>query len=84
MKYIKLFEAFQSTILSKTLGYLDKWSKPVFLEHVKKVCKEVDFPISELNDDYFQYLPFKKALSVNSPGCAIRQPFLSNNCIICC
>ena len=62
MKYIKLFEAFQSTILSKTLGYLDKWSKPVFLEHVKKVCKEVDFPISELNDDYFQYLPFKKAL----------------------
>jgi hypothetical protein len=64
MKYIKLFEAFQSTILSKTLGYLDKWSKPVFLEHVKKVCKEVDFPISELNDDYFQYLPFKKALKV--------------------
>lgn len=64
MKYIKLFEAFQSTILSKTLGYLDKWSRPKFLEHVKKVCEEVDFPISKLSDDYFQYLPFRKALKI--------------------
>lgn len=64
MRYLRLYEAFQSTILSKTLGYLDKWSRPKFLEHIKKVCEEVDFPFSKLSDDYFQYLPFRKALRI--------------------
>ena len=67
MKYIKLFEAFQSNILSKTLGYIDKESKSKFLDHVKKVCSEVDFPLSKLSDDYFQYLPFRKALEIIEP-----------------
>jgi hypothetical protein len=67
MKYIKLFEAFQSIILSKTLGYLDKESKSKFLDHVKKICGEVDFPLSKLSDDYFQYLPFRKALEIIEP-----------------
>ena len=43
MKYIKLFEAFQSIILSKTLGYIDKESKSKFLDHVKKVCSDCPF-----------------------------------------
>jgi len=64
MKYLKLYEAFQSTILSKTIGYLKNDSKSKFLNHVKKLCEEIDFPLSNLSDDYFQYLPFRKALSI--------------------
>jgi hypothetical protein len=61
MKYLKLFEAFESKILSKTLKYLSKSSKENFLDHVKKICDELDFPYSQLKDDYFEYTSFAKA-----------------------
>ena len=62
MKYIKLFEAFESNILSKTLGYLDKESKKDFMDKISKFCTKIDFPKSKLTDDYFEYLPFNSAL----------------------
>jgi len=62
MKYLKLFEAFESNILSKTLKYLSKSSKDSFLEEVKQICDEMDFPYSKLSDEYFEYLPFNNAL----------------------
>lgn len=67
MKYIKLYEAFESKKLSKTLSYLNKDSKNIFLSKLKEFCDTLDFPYSDLTDDYFQYLPFKLALekSVN-------------------
>ncbi len=63
MKHLKLFEAFNSNILSKTLRYLSKSSKETFLDMVKKICDEVDFPYSQLKDDYFEYLSFDKAFN---------------------
>jgi len=62
MKHIKLFEAFESNILSKTLGYLDKESKKDFMDKISKFCTKIDFPKSKLSDDYFEYLPFNTAL----------------------
>lgn len=65
LKYIQLFEAFDSRVLSKTLGYIkDKNDKDKFLTQIKKMCNAIDYPISKLNDNYFEYLPFKKALNV--------------------
>ncbi len=62
MKYLKLFEAFESKILSKTLGYIK--SKTIFLNQLKAICQVIDYPMAELSDDVFEYLPFKKALNV--------------------
>lgn len=69
LKYIKLFEAFESKKLSKTLGYI-KSRKSNFLDHLpflffyhlKSVLSSIDFPFSEISDEYFEYLPFNKAL----------------------
>lgn len=63
LKYIQLFEAFDSKILSKTLGYVkDPNDREKFLNQIKKMCTAIDYPLSKLSDDYFDYLPFKKAL----------------------
>jgi len=61
MKYIKLFEAFESKKLSKTLGYA-KENKDRFLDNIKRICNQLDFPYSQLSDEYFDYLPFNAAL----------------------
>ena len=63
LQYIKLFEAFDSNILAKTLGYIkDKTEKQNFLSTIKSICNQINYPVSQLNDDFFDYLPFKKAL----------------------
>jgi hypothetical protein len=63
MKHIKLFEAFESEILSKTLGFIqNKSDKDAFLGVLKKICQNIDFPFSKLSDQHFEYLPFKRAL----------------------
>lgn len=62
LKYIKLYEAFGSTKLAKTVSYLKGEERKKFLEKLKQICNAIDFPYSELKDDYFQYLPFKTAL----------------------
>lgn len=62
MKYIKLFESFESTKLSKTLGFI-KSGKDRFLEEIKSISQKKDFPFSEYSDDMFQYLPYRKALN---------------------
>lgn len=64
MKYIKLFEAFESNILSKTLAYLSDQSKKDFMKFIKSFCDKIDFPLSKLSDEYFQYLPYNKALKM--------------------
>jgi len=62
MKYLKLFEAFESNILSKTLSYLSDMSKGDFMKAIKNYCEKIDFPLSKISDDYFQYLAYNKAL----------------------
>ena len=65
LKYIKLFEAFESVRLTKTLGYIDTKSRERFIDYLKRLCKKSEFPISQLSDDMFQYLPYNKALKVS-------------------
>lgn len=65
LKYIRLFEAFESQKLSKTLKFLNKEGKSNFLTKLKSIANSIDFPVSEFSDEYFQYLPFKKALDLN-------------------
>lgn len=62
MKYLKLFEAFESEKLTKTLGFVNTKSREDLLKQLRKLCEIIDFPFSKLSDDYFEYLPFKKAL----------------------
>jgi len=63
LKYIQIFEAFESKILSKTLGYIDSSDRSTFMDRLKRLCKSIDFPLSKMSDEYFEYLPFKSALA---------------------
>jgi len=63
LKHIQIFEAFESKILSKTLGYINTSDKSSFMERIKRLCKTIDFPLSKMSDEYFEYLPFKSALA---------------------
>jgi hypothetical protein len=62
LKYIKLFEAFESTKLSKTMGFISRESRAAFLSKLKDITGRLDYPLSNLSDDLFEYLPFKSAL----------------------
>ena len=64
LKYLKLFEAFESEKLTKTLGYINGESRQKLIYTLKKVCATLDFPFSELKDSFFQYLPYQKALDL--------------------
>jgi hypothetical protein len=65
LKYLKLYEAFESIILSKTLNYLPKEYKQKFLDQLKIIASKIDLPLSKYSDEYFQYLPFDEALEIN-------------------
>ena len=65
LRYIKLFEAFESEKLSKTLAYIETKDRNLIKDKLEKICRNIDFPFSQLSDEYFQYLPFQKALKVN-------------------
>lgn len=64
LKYLKLFEAFESVKLTKILGYINSESKQRFINTLEKLARSYDFPLSQFSDDMFEYLPFKKALNV--------------------
>jgi hypothetical protein len=63
LKYIQLFEAFESSKLSKTLKFINKEYRSRFLQDIKSLCNSMNFPLSEISDDLFEYLPYKKALT---------------------
>lgn len=65
MKHIKLFEAFESAKINKTLSFLNKEGKSKFLDLIKKICERYDLPESRLNDNLFEYLPYNKAIKHN-------------------
>ena len=56
LKHIQIFEAFESRILSKTLGYINTSDKSNFMDRIKRLCKTIDFPLSKMSDEYFEYL----------------------------
>jgi hypothetical protein len=51
--------------LGKTLSFINSSAKSTFIDNLKRIAKNYDFPISKFNDDMFQYLPFKSALRKN-------------------
>jgi hypothetical protein len=65
MKYIKLFEAFDASIVNKILGYVSSKDKNLFLDKIKSICKNFDVPESKLSDDLFKYLPYNAAIAYN-------------------
>jgi hypothetical protein len=64
LKYIKLFEAFESIKLTKILGYINQESRIGFIKKLESISRQYDFHMSNFSDDMFQYLSFKKALNV--------------------
>lgn len=57
MKYILLFEAFKSEILSATLNHLSQTGRGIFLDEIDKISGAIDFPKSEITDEFFSYVP---------------------------
>lgn len=70
MRYLKLYEAFASRGISKTIDFLSKKvsksESESFLRDLKNFMKQVDYPIDKLSDDFIKYLPSKKALQLKS------------------
>lgn len=68
MKYLKpFFEKFESSKLSGVVNYISKSSRSKFLDDLKKICGVLDYPISELSDDKFEYLRFREAYNLQDP-----------------
>jgi len=74
LKYIKLFKAFESLLteafganhLNKVFNYLkDEDSKKRFKDNIHSISSHVDAPATLITDEYFQYLPYKKAIKSN-------------------
>lgn len=67
MKYIKLYEAFESEVITNTMKFLTKQvgkdSAYKFRESLKSLISFYDIPISELSEDDIDY--FKKSKAIN-------------------
>jgi hypothetical protein len=77
MKYIKpryqfLNEAFESKAISKTLSFLDKEcgrdAKDKFLEVIKKMKDNYDYPIDKIDDRFIKYTNKKEAIKIKFDG----------------
>jgi len=66
LKYIKLFEAFDSIQIAKTLKFVKNSDKSKFMNALESITKSIDAPLSALNDKNFQYLPYKKAIGIKA------------------
>ncbi len=74
LKYIKLYKAFESLLteafgadhLNKVFNYLkDSSSKSRFKNNIISVAAHIDAPVTLISDEYFQYLPYQKAIKAN-------------------
>jgi hypothetical protein len=77
MKYIKkryqfLNEAFDSKAISKTLSFLDKnfnkTTKDEFLNVLKKMKDNYDYPIDKIDDSFIKYTNKKEAIKIKFDG----------------
>lgn len=70
MKYIKLFEGFESDAISSVLSHLKKKlgkSYPkYFLDKLTDICKDNDIPLSSLNNNEIEYMSATRALKIKS------------------
>jgi len=49
LKYLRLFEAFESKTLSKVFNYVDKNEKDEFKARLERLCGKIGFPMSKLS-----------------------------------
>lgn len=72
MKYLKLFEAFESSVLTNTIKFISKKVKDddvnIFKNQLNSLMKNLDIPISKINENDIEYLPTKKALKIENDG----------------
>lgn len=66
MKYISLFEKFESTQLSKVLRYISKADRSTFLSDIKKISIIEDIEMSKISDDMFTYTSYKEGIKIQS------------------
>lgn len=70
MKYLMLFEAFQSNTLSKMMKFLDKKvdkdSKQRFRERLVKLIQNLDIPIDKISDIDVKYLNRNQSLKLRN------------------
>jgi len=70
MKYLMLFEAFESNALSKMMKFLkskvDNNSKERFRDKLKTMIAKLDIPIDKIKDDNVKYLNKNQALKIKS------------------
>ena len=68
MKYLKLFEGFESNRISAILSFLhkklNKSNAKKFLNDLTRLSNKYDFPLSTLSDKEINYLPVNKALEI--------------------
>ena len=66
MRYLRLYEAFESEKLSKVVSYIgDKSSRDQFISQLKSISEILDFPMSDLSDDFIQYLRYQRAINLD-------------------
>ena len=70
MKYLILFESFESNILSKMINFLNKkidnTSKQKFEHKIKTLISQFDIPIDKINDKDIKYLNKNQAIKLRN------------------
>lgn len=70
MKYIKLFEAFESEVITNTLKFLTKKlgqdTATYFFNDIKKLMTQYDIPISRIKENDLEYIRASKAIKVKN------------------
>lgn len=70
MKYLKLYEGFESNTISNVLSYItkkiNKNNSNNFLSTLKKLCDYNDIPLSSISDKDIKYMSAKNALLIDN------------------
>lgn len=69
MNYIKLFEAYNSNVISSVFKFLKnkKIDSRKFLKDFKNLIERLDIPIGQIKDSDLEYLSSKKAIKISKP-----------------
>ena len=82
MKYIKLYEAFESEAITNTIKFLTKKIGPKntdsFFNDIKRLMTQYDIPISRIKEDDLEYIRVSKAIKVKN-----NEPVTNNWNIYC-
>jgi hypothetical protein len=70
MKYIKLYEAFESQVITNTLKFLTKKigqnTATYFSNDIKRLMSQYNIPISRIKEDDLEYIRASKAIKVKN------------------